>query len=331
MPRDLAALPKGHLHLHFEAAMRPATLRDLAVEAGEPVPSWASFEDFSNFQDAYGEVVALIRTQDHVRRIMDELADDAAADGTAYVEVTVAPVFYAPWFDDSLDGALEFLLSLAAAAEQRTGVVIRAMVASGRTFPVEQAVEEARAAARFAGRGVVSCGLHSDERGAPAAPFAEAFAVAREAGLLITPHAGELVGPESVREAVELLHADRVLHGVRAVEDPDLVAELARLGTCLDVCPSSNVVLHVVPDLEHHPLPALLAAGVTCSINADDPLQFGPGQLEEYQLARERLGLDDEALAACARASFTASGAPADVKARALAGIDAWLAPEHAR
>ena len=324
--RDLARLPKGHLHLHFEAAMRPATLRDLASEAGEPVPSWAAFDDFSDFEAAYGEVVALIRTRDHVARLMEELADDAAADGAVYVEVTLAPSFYAPWFDGSLDDALAFLLELAASAEARTGVVIRAMVASARTFPVGQAVEEARSAARFAGRGVVAYGLHADERGAPAAPFAEAFDVAREAGLLITPHAGELEGPESVREAVEVLRADRILHGVRAIEDPALVADLAASGTCLDVCPSSNVVLHVVPDLEHHPLPALLAAGVTCSINADDPLQFGPGLLEEYELARQRLGLTDEALAGCARASITASGAPEEVRARALAGIEAWLA-----
>lgn len=323
--RDLAALPKGHLHLHFEAAMRSATLRDLAAEAGEPVPSWTDFADFTDFEAAYGEVLALVTSKEHLGRIMDDLADDAASHGAAYVEVTLAPVLHAHLFDGAAGAALEHLLALAAAAEARTGVVIRAMIASARTFPVEQALEDARLAADFAGRGVVAYGLHSDERGSAAAPFAEAFGIARDAGLLITPHAGELVGPESVREAVELLHADRILHGVRVIEDPALVRRVAELGTCLDVCPSSNVVLHVVPDIEHHPLPALLAAGVTCSINADDPLQFGAGLLEEYELCRERLGLSDEALAACARASFTASGAPDDVRARSLAGIDAWL------
>lgn len=324
--RDLAALPKGHLHLHFEAAIRPATLRDLAAEADAPVPSWSGFDDFTDFEAAYGEVVALVRTREHVARIMHEMADDARADGVVYVEVTLAPVFYAGWFATGADGALEFLLALAAAAERRTGVVIRGLVASARTFPVEQAVEDARLAARFAGRGVVAYGLHADERGAPAAPFAAAFAIAREAGLLIAPHAGELVGAEAVREALDVLRADRILHGVRVIEDATLVAEVARLGICLDVCPSSNVVLHVVPDLEHHPLPALLAAGVTCSINADDPVQFGPNVLEEYELCRERLGLDDAALAGCARASITASGAPDELKRTALRGIDAWLA-----
>lgn len=326
VPRDLAALPKAHLHLHFEASMRPSTLAAIAAEAGEPVPVWHGFPDFTDFQNAYGEVLALIRTPRQLARIMTEMAADAADQGARYVEVTLAPVLHAHLFDGDVGAVLDFLLAAAGVAERGTGVVIRAMIASGRTFPVEQAIEDARLAARYAGRGVVSYGLHSDERGAPAAPFAEAFAIARDAGLLITPHAGELVGAESVREAVEVLDADRVLHGVRAIEDPALVAELARRGTCLDVCPSSNLVLHVVDALADHPLPALLAAGVTCSINADDPLQFGPGLLEEYEVCRSVLGLDDAALAACARASFTASGAPDEVVAAALADIDAWLA-----
>lgn len=306
--------------------MRPATLRDIAAEADEPIPVWADFADFSDFEAAYGDVLGLIRRPDQLARVMAELADDAKADGVVYVEVTLAPVLHAHLFDGDAEAALQFLLAAAAQEEERTGVVIRAMLASARSQSVELALEDARLAARYADRGVVSYGLHSDERGFPAAPFAAAFDIAREAGLLITPHAGELVGPESVREAVEVLRADRILHGVRVIEDAELTAEVARLGICLDVCPSSNVVLHVVPDLEHHPLPALLAAGVTCSINADDPLQFGPGVLEEYELSRERLGLDDEALAACARASLTSSGAPEEVRSRGLAGIAAWLA-----
>jgi adenosine deaminase len=324
--RDLALLPKGHLHLHFEASIRPLTLRDLASEADEAVPSWVDFADFKDFEAAYGEVRDLIRQPAHLERIMTELADDAEADGVVYVEVTLAPVMHAHLFGGDSAAVLDFLLAAAKREEERTGVVIRAMIASARTLSVEQAVEDAQLAAAYAGRGVVSYGLHADERGFPAAPFLEAFAIARDAGLLITPHAGELVGPESVREAVEVLHADRILHGVRVIEDRELTAEVARLGVCLDVCPSSNVVLHVVPDLEHHPLPALLAAGVTCSINADDPVQFGPNVLEEYELSRERLGLTDEQLASCARASLTKSGAPEDVKTRALAAIDAWLA-----
>jgi len=125
--------------------------------------------------------------------------------------------------------------------------------------------------------------------------------------------------------ALDALHADRIQHGVRSIEDPELVKRLADEGICLDVCPSSNVLLSVVPSIEDHPLPALLAAGVRCSLNADDPLLFGPGLLEEYELCRTVLDLDDEQLAAVARASIEASGASDDLQATAVAGVAAWL------
>jgi adenosine deaminase len=114
---------------------------------------------------------------------------------------------------------------------------------------------------------------------------------------------------------------------VRAVEDPELVARLAAEGICLDVCPTSNDLLGVVASIEAHPLPALIDAGVRCSINADDPLRFGPGILEEYQLCRDRIGLDDDHLAAVARWSLEDSGAPRPLVAEALKEIDTWLAP----
>jgi adenosine deaminase len=129
-----------------------------------------------------------------------------------------------------------------------------------------------------------------------------------------------------VRGALVALGADRIQHGIRAVEDPSVVDLLADRGTCLDVCPSSNLLLAVVPSLDAHPLPQLLAAGIPCSLNADDPLLFGPGLLEEYELARTDMGLDDDALAGIARASITHSGAPDACKSAAVSAIDAWLA-----
>ena len=150
--------------------------------------------------------------------------------------------------------------------------------------------------------------------------------MARDAGLLSCPHAGELDGPASVWRALDALDADRIQHGVRAIEDPALLARLAADEVCLDVCPTSNVCLKVVPSIEEHPLPQLLDAGIRCSLNGDDPLFFGASLLEEYELCRERLGLSDEQLATIARSSIDASGAPAGLKADARAGIDAWLA-----
>ncbi len=127
--------------------------------------------------------------------------------------------------------------------------------------------------------------------------------------------------------ALDALGADRIQHGIRCLEDPVLVKRLAEAGTCLDVCPTSNACLRVVPSIEEHPLPRLLAAGLRCSLNADDPLFFNEvGLLQEYEVGRTVLGLSDEQLADIARASIDASGAPATLKASANAGIDRWLA-----
>jgi adenosine deaminase len=128
--------------------------------------------------------------------------------------------------------------------------------------------------------------------------------------------------------AVDALGAHRVQHGVRAIEDATLVTHLADREICLDVCPTSNLLLSVVADIESHPLPQLLATGVPCSINADDPLLFGVGLLDEYELCRSRLGLDDASLAACARSSIAHSGAPERVKGQGVAGIEFWLRDE---
>jgi adenosine deaminase len=172
---------------------------------------------------------------------------------------------------------------------------------------------------------VVSFGLAGDEALGPAEPFAGAFGIARAAGLMSTPHAGEHGGPENVRAALDLLGAQRIEHGVRAIEDPSLVQRIVDEGICLDVCPTSNVQLSVTDSLEHHPLPALLAAGVTLSLNADDPVIFGCGLLDEYELARRAFGLDDTALAKVAANSIRCSGAPESVRSRALERIQTWL------
>jgi adenosine deaminase len=220
---------------------------------------------------------------------------------------------------------LDLLLDAARQASTRTGVAVGFMLSANRTRSPEEAVGLARLAEHYAGRGVVSFGLADDETKGRAEPFAEAFAIARGAGLIASPHAGEHGGPDSVRGALDALGARRIQHGVRSAEDPELLRRLADEGVCLDVCPTSNVQLRVVESLGAHPLPALLDAGVSVSLNADDPLFFGSGVLAEYELARHTFGLDDAALAGIAASSIRASGAPADLKAQALADIERWL------
>ncbi|MEI2653273.1 MAG: adenosine deaminase [Microthrixaceae bacterium] len=322
--RDLLALPKGHLHLHLEGGMRPSTLVDLAEAAGIGVPVVSGFGSFTAFADMYVAACEVLRTPDDLARLVDEAVEDASLSGSVWFE----PSFYPPHHRERLgpdDEVVEIVLEALAAAADRHGVACGLMLASDRTQPVSEAIVLAELAVRYADRGVVSFGLANDEvLGAPEA-FAPAYDIIRDAGLLSTPHAGELCGPESVRGALDALGADRLQHGVRAVEDPALLARLAEEQVCCDVCPSSNVLLSVSPDLAGHQLVAMLEAGVPCSLNADDPLLFGPGLLEEYEVCRSEMGLSDDQLATIARASVGHSGAPDSLKATAAKDIDSWL------
>jgi adenosine deaminase len=322
--RDLLGLPKAHLHLHLEGGMRPQTLADLAATYGMPVPVVRGFGSFPMFADMYLAACEVLRSPQDLQRLIDETFDDAVEAGAVYIE----PALFVPHHRERLgpdEQVLEMALDAMAAASARTGVAAGLMMAGDRTLPPEQATQQAELAARYAGRGVVAFGLANDEAPYPPEPFADAFRVARRAGLLATPHAGELAGPASVVGALDTLGANRIQHGTRSIEDPRLVERLAAEGICLDMCPTSNLLLSVVDNLADHPLPALLEAGVPCSLNADDPLLFGPGLLEEYQLCRDTLELGDEQLAQIARASLQCSGAPASVIEAGLAGIDRWL------
>lgn len=323
--RDLRALPKAHLHLHLEGAMRPATLQDLCWRYGLAVPAIDGYGSFSAFAATYLAACDTLRTEEDLRRLVSEVVDDAAGAGAVWVE----PSSYLPHhrrYHGTDEAAIEIILDELDRSATRLGIGAGFMVSADRTLDPADALAQARLATAYRDQGVVSFGLANDEAGRPPELFAAAFTVARDAGLLSTPHAGELAGPESVTGALDALGADRIQHGVRAIEDPALVARLAASSVCLDVCPSSNIALSVFSSLAGHSLPALLDAGVRCSVNADDPLLFGPNLLEEYQLCRTKLGFDDARMAFIARCSIDASGAPAPLKQHARAGIDAWLA-----
>jgi adenosine deaminase len=322
--RDLSTLPKAHLHIHLEGAMRPATLHELAERYGIEVPPIRGFGSFPEFSGMYQAACDVLRTPDDLRRVVDEVVEDAALAGAVWVE----PAIYVPHHRVRLgadEAVLEIVVDELAASAARHGLGAGLMLATDRTVDPSDAVAQAKLATRFAGRGIVSFGLANDEGPWPPEPFAEAFRIARDFGLLSTPHAGELSGPESVRGALDALGANRIEHGVRAIEDPELVKRLADEGVCCDVCPTSNVLLSVSPTLEASALGPLLDAGVRCSVNADDPLLFGPGLLEEYEICRTALAFDDQRMAMIARYSIEASGATAAQKAAGLAGVAAWL------
>ena len=305
--------------------MRPATLADLAQQHGMEVPSTRGYGDFTAFSEMYIAACGVLRRPEDMARAVREIAEDAANDGAVWVEPSFEPHVHVPTFG-SVEAVVEIAVSAAEEASRATGIGVGLMVACDRTADPANAIQSARVAVKHAGAGVVSFGLDNDETIGPPEWFAEAFAIAREGGLLSTPHAGELVGPDSVIGALDALGADRILHGVRAIEDPALVERLASGDVCLDVCPTSNLLLSVAESYNDHPLQALLDAGVRCSVNADDSLLFGASLLDEYQVCRDEFGFDDQRIAMIADASVTASGAPDSSKAAAAAEIVAWAA-----
>ncbi|GAA3265566.1 adenosine deaminase [Dactylosporangium vinaceum] len=322
--RTLAALPKAHLHIHLDGAMRRSTLLELADRAGVVATLPTAYGSFAAFTDTITAAAACLRTPADAQRLVHEIVEDAALAGAVWIEPSMWPGLFGGRLGSDAD-VLDVVLDAGRAAQDRYGVGFGLIVAANRDRPVQEAVALARLAVRRHDDGVVGFGLDGDETAAPGPLFAEAFTIAREGGLLAVPHAGELTGPSSVRDAMEVLRADRIMHGVAAIADPGLLDRLAPGGVALDVCPTSNVMLSVVPSIAQHPLPALLARGVPCSINADDPLLFDTDLLNEYTLARDHLGLTAAQLATCARTSLRHSGAPRALVESALHGIDAWL------
>ncbi|WP_327356357.1 adenosine deaminase [Streptomyces sp. NBC_01304] len=323
--RCLARLPKADLHLHLEGGMRSQTFADLAESRGEPTPQLGYYRSFDQFQHCYRAIVKLIRTQTDLRRLVREVVEDAAASGAVWIEPHFNPTTYAPLLG-SAEEVLDLVLETGFAAGKPLGVGFGLTLGASRNRDPRQATSLAQLAAAYAGRGVVAFGLTGDESANSPATFKESFAIARDADLIIAPHSGELSGPPSLASTLDVLTPDRIAHGVRAIEDRALLDRLADEQITLDVCLTSNYALGVVKHLEEHPLPHILEAGVRCSLGSDDPLLLGTSLLTEYQLARSHLALPDAQLGALASTSLRSSGAPDDVLARALRGIEDWMA-----
>jgi adenosine deaminase len=332
--RDLRDLPKAHLHLHLTGSMRPGTVRELAAEHAVRLPPelidddrdpWrAQRRDWSYFQRLYNAARSTIRTPADLDRVIEEAAADDAADGTVWLELQVNPGSYAAQFGLQLDHAVQRLLDACHAAEEATGVGIGLIIAANWTAAPTAAVELARVAVSFAGRGVVGFGIADDDSLGRPADFVDAFRVARQAGLIVSPHSGFYAGPEHVRACVEF-GAQRIGHGVAATHDVRLLEQLSREHVTLELCPGAYPPLGVVPTLADVPLRQLYVAGVPVALGTDDPLLFGVSLLDQYRIAREVLGLDDKVLAELARQSVRACTASESERAGWLSAIDAWL------
>lgn len=333
--RPLAGLPKAHLHLHFTGSMRHTTVLDLAERQGIWLPdaltgdwppelSAADEKGWFRFQRLYDLARAVIRTEESVCRLLLEAAEDEAAEGSRWLEIQVDPSGYAARFG-GITAFTDLVLDAARQATTTTGVEVGVIIAANRIRHPLDARTLARLAAQYAGRGVVGFGLSNDERRGEALAFAKAFEIARNAGLLSTPHGGELCGAESVWSCLDGLGAQRIGHGVRSIEDPMLVAHLAEAGVTLEICPQSNVALGVYPDLAAVPVRELFEAGVPIALGADDPLLFGSRLRDQYEAARHVHGFSDAELAELARMSVRGSAAADTLRTRMLAGIDSWL------
>jgi adenosine deaminase len=333
--RSLRELPKAHLHLHFTGSMRHTTLLELAERDGIRLPdqlvsqwppklSAADEKGWFRFQRLYDVARSVLRTEDDVRRLVLEAAEDDVRDGGGWLEIQVDPSGYAARFD-GITAFTDLVLDAVASAARQTGLGMALVIAANRVRHPLDARTLARLAGHYAGRGVVGFGLSNDERRGATADFAGAFRIADRAGLRLVPHGGELRGPEHIAVCLDALRAQRLGHGVRAAEDPALLDRIAASGVALEVCPVSNVALGVYSDLTSVPLPTLLEGGATVALGADDPLLFGSRLLGQYAAMRAAHGLTDDQLAELARMSVRASCAPDDVRARLLGGIDDWI------
>ncbi len=314
--------------------MRHGTLLDLAAEHDVRLPEALRSElpmrldraderGWFRFQRLYDTARSVLRRESDVRRLVHEVALDEQAEGSGWLEIQVDPSGYAATFG-GLTAFTELVLDAVADASAQTGVGIGVIIGANRTRHPLDARTLARLAAQYADRGVVGFGLANDERRGSAADFAAAFRIARGAGLLAVPHAGELAGAGSVTACLDSLGADRIGHGVRAAEDPRVLDRLASARVTCEVCPASNVALGVYAEPADVPLRMLLDAGVPVALGADDPLLFGSRLAAQYETARTIHGLDDTALAELARMSVRASRAPAALRTTLLADIDAW-------
>ena len=304
-------IAKAELHVHLEGTAPPALIRRLAERNGLPVPDGLfdgadrfAYTGFLDFLRVYDRAASVIRTGDDYRAITYEYLAACARDGAVYVELTASPdhaALVGLSDEEHLDGIARGIDD----ARAEFGVEGRILVSCVRNFGVERALRVARHAAERPHDYVVGFSMAGDEENYPAAAYAEAFDIAAAAGLGCTVHAGEWGGPGSVRAALEL-PVSRIAHGVRSIEDPAVVAELAQRGIALECCPTSNVVLGIYRSYEEHPLPRLIEAGVRVTLGSDDPPYFGASIGGEYAVCRERFGLDDDALRDITRTAIQA-------------------------
>jgi adenosine deaminase len=326
-------IPKAELHVHIEGTLEPELAFALARRNGLTLPHpdvdslrrAYSFTDLQSFLDLYYALMDVLRTEADFTDLATAYLDRAAAQGVRHAEIFFDPQAHTGR-GISLDTVVNGLMAALNTSEHTHNISTSLILCFLRDRPAAEALDTLHQARPHLEH-ISAVGLDSAEVGHPPEKFTEVFAAARDLGLRRVAHAGE-EGPASyVWQALNLLGAERIDHGIRCLEDPGLVAHLAATQTPLTVCPLSNVRLRAVPDLAQHPLPALMEAGLLVTVNSDDPSYFGGYVHDNYQALHTHLGLSADQLRQLARNSFTASFLPAERKAQLIAEVDAH--PDH--
>ncbi|MCA3510502.1 MAG: adenosine deaminase [Rhodobacter sp.] len=329
---NVTALPKIELHLHLEGAAPPAFIRGLAKQRHVDLSGIFDadgnyrFAGFRTFLKVYEAATETLKTPGDYHRLTLAVLEESAASGVIYCETFLSPDFCGGRDLGAWREYLDAIRDAADQAERQLGITLRGIVTSIRHFGPDKARQAARCAAETAGDFIVGFGISGDETVGKPRDFAWSFDLAREAGLRLTAHAGEWCGPDSIRDALADLRPDRIGHGVRAIEDPALVDELAEKGIVLELCPGSNIALGLYPGWRRHPIGALYDRGVRITVSTDDPPFFRTTMAREYDRLAEAFGWDADVFRRIARTSLDAAFCDADTRTRVLKRME----PEHA-
>ncbi|ROQ69024.1 adenosine deaminase [Streptomyces sp. 840.1] len=325
-------LPKAELHLHIEGTLEPELAFELAARNGVRLPYADTeelrtaylFDDLQSFLDLYYALMAVLRTEDDFTELADAYLARASAQGVRHAEIFFDPQAHTAR-GVPIGTVVEGLGRALERSEEKHGVSTQLIMCFLRDRPAESALETLQAAKPHLHR-ISAIGLDSAEVGHPPAKFREVYAEAEALGLRKVAHAGEEGPPAYIREALDVLGVERIDHGLRCMEDPELVERLVADRVPLTLCPLSNVRLRAIDTLEEHPLRAMMDAGLLCTVNSDDPAYFGGYVGDTFHAVHEALGLEREQLRTLARNSFEAAFLDHDEERRAryLSEVEAY-------
>jgi aminodeoxyfutalosine deaminase len=325
LPETIASLPKAELHLHLEGSVQPATVCALTKRHGvvvteDEVRHSYAYQDFNGFLEVFKWITSFLRVPQDFALITRDLGEQLLAQGVVYAEITLS-VGIMLLRKQSPEANFDAILAATEPFERR-GLRINWVFDAVRQFGAEAAMRVVDAAQRCASKSIVAFGIGGDELSVPTKEFQPAYDKAAAIGLHRLMHAGEVGGPEKIREAIELLGAERIGHGIAAIHDPALMDFLAERRIPLEVCPQSNLrtgalarqLSRTAARIEHHPLPKLFRHGIPVVLSTDDPAMFHTSLLDEYHHA-SRMGLTETELARLAQMSFDHAFAHAPIQA----------------